>query len=139
MNGVNEQLKREGIRLAYHNHEHEFSLHYGGKTVYDILYGNLAEDIVMELDSGNCIEGGGDPLAVLDKYRNRQMILHLKPYSRQKGFDVVLGEEADDNDWDSILHQRWAEFEWLLIESENNCLPELENALRCIDNLRIYI
>ena len=139
LNRVSEQLKKEEICLAYHNHEHEFSLCYGGETVYDIMYGNLAPDIVMELDSGNCIEGGGDPLKILERYRDRQVVLHLKPYSRQKGFDIVLGDEADDNDWGAILHQRWTEFEWLLVESENSCLPELENADRCMDSLRTYI
>ena len=139
LNQVGEQLKGEGIRLAYHNHEHEFFLHYGGKTVYDIMYENLSPDIVMELDTGNCIEGGGDPLKVLEKYRDRQIILHLKPYSRQKGFDVVLGDESDDNDWNAILHQSRTQFEWLLVESENGKLPEMENAGRCIDNLQKYI
>lgn len=139
MNQVNERIRREGIRLAYHNHEHEFALHYDEKTVYDLLYENLSPDIVMELDSGNCIEGGGDPLRVLEKYRDRQIVLHLKPYSRQKGFDVVLGDESDENDWNALLHQPWAEFEWLLVESENISLPEMENAARCIENLNKYL
>ena len=139
LNQVSEQLKKEGIRLAYHNHEHEFALFYGGKSVYDIMYENLSTDVVMELDSGNCIEGGGDPLKVLEKYKDRQIILHLKPYSKQKGFDVVLGDEWDDNDWNAILHQSWTDFEWLLVESENCRLPEMENAVGCIDNLRKYL
>lgn len=139
MNQVNERIRREGIRLAYHNHEHEFTLHYDEKTVYDLLYENLSSDIVMELDSGNCIEGGGDPLRVLEKYRDRQIVLHLKPYSRQKGFDVVLGDESDENDWNALLHQPWTEFEWLLVESENGSLPEMENAARCIENLSKYL
>lgn len=139
LNRVNERIRREGLRLAYHNHEHEFALHYDGKSVYDLMYENLSPDIVMELDSGNCIEGGGDPLQVLEKYRDRQVILHLKPYSHSKGFDVVLGEETDANDWQAILHQPWKEFEWLLVESENTVLPELENAVRCMDHLKKYL
>ncbi len=138
LNHVNERMKGEGMRLAYHNHGHEFELRYDGKTVFDILYENLSPDIVMELDSGNCMEGGGDPVSVLEKYRNRRIMLHLKPYSRQKGFDVVLGEEPDENDWNAMLHQPQTEFEWLLVESENESLPEMENAARCIHNLRRY-
>ena len=139
LNQVSGQLQKEGIRLAYHNHEHEFLLRYHGKTVYDILYENLSPDIVMELDSGNCIEGGGDPLKVLEKYGDRTIILHLKPYAGQKGFDVVLGDASDENDWDAMMHRSGTEFEWLLIESENRLLPEMENAARCIGHLRKYL
>lgn len=138
MNQVNEQLKKEGISLGYHNHEHEFVLHYDGKSVYDLLYENLAPDIVMELDSGNCIEGGADPLTVLEKYSDRRVTLHLKPYSLQRGFDVVLGDVDDANDWQAILHQQWVNFEHILVESENTTLSEMENAGRCLENLKKY-
>lgn len=139
MNRASEQLKKEGLRLGYHNHEHEFLLKYEEKSVYDLLYENLEPDIVMELDSGNCIEGGGDPLEVLKKYKDRKVLLHLKPYSLKKGFDVVLGDGDDANDWRAILHQPWVDFEWLLVESENTALPEMENAGKCLENLKKYL
>lgn len=139
MNRVSEQAKREGLRLAYHNHEHEFALHYDGKSVYDLLYENLSPEIVMELDSGNCIEGGADPVQVIEKYRDRPMILHLKPYSRKKGFEIVLGDSEDENDWQTILCRSGKQFEWLLVESENTVLPEMENAVMCMKNLKKYL
>lgn len=139
LNQINECLQKEGIRLGYHNHEHEFQLQYEGQSVFDLLYENLAPSVIMELDSGNCIEGGGNPLTVLQKYRNRQVILHLKPYSQVKGFDVILGEEGDDNNWQELLHQSEKDFLWLLIESENHTLPEMENARLCMEGLHKYL
>lgn len=139
MNRTGERLKKEGLCLGYHNHEHEFLLKYDEKSVYDLLYENLSPDIVMELDSGNCIEGGGDPLSVLEKYKDRRVLLHLKPYSFQRGFDVVLGDEDDANDWQALLHQPWVSFERILVESENTALPEMENAERCLENLKRYL
>lgn len=139
MNRVNRRLKKEGLCLGYHNHEHEFLIRYGQKSVYDLLYENLSPDIVMELDSGNCVEGGGNPAAVLEKYKDRRALLHLKPYSFQRGFDVVLGEEDDANDWQALLHQPGGNLERILVESENTALPEMENAKKCLENLKKYL
>lgn len=139
LNGVNSALKREGIRLSYHNHDHEFSLRYEGKSVFELLYDRLSPDIVMELDTGNCIEGGGDPVKMLSRYRERSILLHLKPWSKTRGFQIVLGEADDANDWPDILHHPQARFDGILIESENTALPELENAARCLQNLQKYL
>ena len=136
LNETARRLTSEGLRMGYHNHEHEFMLHYGGKPLFDYLFDQLSGQIVMEFDTGNCIEGGDDPLRVLKKYRDRAMILHLKPYSHRLGFDVVLGEAQDENDWPAILAAR--PFEWLLLESENTQLPEWENAGRCLKQLYEY-
>ena len=93
----------------------------------------------MEFDSGNCIEGGDDPMRVLAKYRTRDKILHLKPYSQTAGFNVILGEAEDANDWKSILDPENAEYRWLLVESENEKLPEMENARLCMQGLKKFI
>lgn len=138
MNRMKDRLTAEGIRLGYHNHEHEFLLRYEGKSVFDLLYENLSPDIVMEFDSGNCIEGGADPVRVLQTYADRKILLHLKPYSLTQGFDIILGEAADANDWSAILNVLDVSFEWLLVESENSALPELENARLCLKNLKKY-
>lgn len=139
INRIARKLKEEGIRTGYHNHEHEFALSYGGQTVFDILFGGLSEDIVLELDTGNCIEGGGDPAQVLKRYRDRDVLLHLKPWSFERGFDVVLGEADDANDWEAILNPARKACMWLLVESENTALPELENAQRCLRGVEKYL
>lgn len=132
-----EYLKTCGICTGYHNHEHEFSLQYGGKTVFDHIFGSLPT-LVMELDSGACIEGGGDPNAVLQKYRSHPKILHMKPFSKTRGFDVSLGDKDDENDWASYFSPE-NQFEWLLAESENKILPEAENAERCIRGAQRFL
>lgn len=136
MNQINETLRREGIRMGYHNHEHEFVLQYDGVKVFDLLFEGLSEDIIMELDSGNCIEGGDDPLRVIEQYKKRDMILHLKPYADKLGFDTVLGAAEDLNPWENILDTDRKQFLWLLVESENKALPECTNAKRCMHGLR---
>ena len=136
MNLLSEKLGSEGIRMGYHNHDHEFRLAYDGKQVFDLLFDGLSEKIIMEFDSGNCIEGGADPLRVLEKYRDREKILHLKPYSHTNGFNTVLHAPDDANDWETILHPPGKEYLWMLIESENEVLPELDNAKQCMEGFR---
>lgn len=138
LNETARRLGQAGLRMGYHNHEHEFQLHYGGKPLFDFLFDQLWEGIVLELDTGNCIEGGDDPVRVLEKYRGRDTILHLKPFSRQQGFDVVLGDGQDQNDWQAILDPG-RPLAWCLVESENTRLPELENARLCMEGLRRYL
>jgi sugar phosphate isomerase/epimerase len=139
LNKTNERLKKEGIRTGYHNHEHEFKLIYDGVSVFDLLFDGLSRDIVVEFDSGNCLEGGDDPLRVLKKYGERDVILHLKPYSKEKGFDAVLGDSDDLNNWKEILNPALCSFKWLLVESECAILPEFVNAERCFNGLKKYI
>ncbi len=136
INHICEKLKREGIRTGYHNHEHEFMLSYEGKKVFDILFDGLSEEVIIEFDSGNCIEGGDDPLRILNKYKDRDMLLHLKPYSHTAGFNTVLGAAEDANDWEAILNPANKVYLWLLVESENEVLPEFENAERCMEGLK---
>ncbi len=139
INQISEKLKKEGIRTGYHNHEHEFLLSYDGKRVFDILFDGLSEDIIIELDSGNCIEGGDNPMRVLRKYQKREFFLHMKPFSCTKGFNTILGAEDDVNDWKRILDSDGKEFLWLLVESENEKLSEMENAELCMHGLKKYM
>ena len=138
MNTLVETLEQNGIRMGYHNHEHEFMLRYDGRTVFDLLWNKLDPRIIMEFDSGNCIEGNEDPRAVLDRYPQRSVLLHLKPYSHTKGFDVVLGDSDDENRWETLLPDPNGRILEYLIESECASLPELVNAQLCINGFRRY-
>ena len=135
---IREYLAHRQIRLGYHNHEHEFQLSYDGKSLFEFIFDSLSPEMIIEFDSGNCIEGGDDPVRILDKYWDRDMILHMKPYSSRKGFDVVLGDENDENDWMSILDPNRKRYLWMLVESENTVLDEYENASRCLESVKHF-
>lgn len=136
MNGLVEKLEQNGIHMGYHNHEHEFMLKYDGRSVFDLLWQKLDPRIIMELDTGNCIEGGENPKKVLDAYLERKVLLHLKPYSCRKGFDVVLGDSDDENRWGELLPDPKGRVLEYLIESECTSLPELVNAQLCMEGFQ---
>lgn len=139
LNAVALRLAEHGIATGYHNHEHEFLLRYDGERVFDILFQRLEPSVIMELDTGNAIEGGADPADELMKYKGRPVLLHCKPYSAADGFNVTLGAPADCNDWKAILTACRKDSLAFIVESESSLGSGLENARACIEGLRKYL
>lgn len=133
---IRARLAQEGIRLGYHNHEHEFQLVYSGQSVFELLYGSFSSDMIMEFDTGNAIEGGGDPAQLMRTHADRKKLLHLKPWSRQTGFDVTLGDPGDANDYAQTIRAADDSCEWLIVESEDFRSDELMNAGVCLEALK---
>src|SRR6185295_16928644 len=76
-NELADKLKSEGVRIGYHAHGHDFTK-IDGETAWDISCGNTKADVIAQLDTGNCREGGADPIAVLRKYPGRTGSIHIK-------------------------------------------------------------
>lgn len=133
LNQISARFAAAGLRLGYH--EHEFQLRYGGERVFDILFANLSPEILMELDTGNAIAGGADPVEVIGRYPQRPLLLHCKPCGAA-GFDVDLGGPGDLNDWPAILAAGRQTGQWLIVESESRLRTGLENARAGIEGLK---
>lgn len=71
-------LKREGLKLAYHNHNVEFARH-GSKSAYELLLENTEPGVVwFEMDVGWVAAAGVDPIALLRAHRHRFRLMHVK-------------------------------------------------------------
>jgi sugar phosphate isomerase/epimerase len=71
-------LRREGLKLAYHNHNAEFTRH-GARTGYDLLLANTDPDLVgFEMDVGWVAAAGVDPIPLLRAHRHRFRLMHVK-------------------------------------------------------------
>lgn len=75
---MGEKLKAEGIDLYFHTHHLEFTVH-RGKTVLDILRDNTTH-MGFELDIHWIQRGGCNPVNVIEQYKGRVRLLHLKDY-----------------------------------------------------------
>ena len=93
-----EKLKPLEMLTGYHAHGFDFQQH-DGRTAWDILFSNTRQDVVMQMDIGNCAGGGGDPIAILKKFTGRALSVHLKDYGGAPG--SVIGE--GEADWDEIF------------------------------------
>ncbi len=132
-NEVAARLKPQGMYCGYHNHSHEFKP-LDGTTAWDIFFGNTVKDVVMQLDTGNCMGGKGDPVAYLKKYPGRALTLHLK----ESGGDgkTVVGEGKCP--WKDIikLARTIGGTRWHIIEHERHGRPPLEAVDLCLKNFR---
>lgn len=75
-NKAGKRLADEGITLAYHAHGYEFRPHDDG-TLFDYMAKN-AEHFAFEMDVYWVKHGGEDPLALLNRYPDKFVLLHLK-------------------------------------------------------------
>ena len=133
-NDIAARLKPHGLRTGYHNHSIEFKP-MDGQIPWDVFFGNTVKDVVMQLDTGNAMHGGGESVPILKRYPGRAATVHLKPFSK-KDPKAVIGE--DELPWAEIfeLCETIGGTEWYIVEYEVGGRPSLVSVRMCIDNLR---
>ena len=83
--------RRAGIWLAFHN-ESDHMTPIDGTVPYDVFVARTDPTVVrLQLDVGNMAMGGGDPLAYLQRYRDRYWSFHLKDVVADRSHDTELG------------------------------------------------
>ena len=80
---VGELLKKNGIKLTYHNHDFEFN-YLDGEFILEKIYKALPDLIEGEVDTCWARYAGVDPAAFLDKYAGKMKTLHLKDFTCKK-------------------------------------------------------
>ena len=88
--------RKAGIWLAFHN-EADHMKPIDGMAPYDVFVERLDPSVVrLQLDTGNMLIGGGDPMRYLEKYRDRYWSFHLKDVVRDRSSDTRLGKGIFD-------------------------------------------
>lgn len=77
LKGIAEQLKSEGLTLAYHNHNDELE-RFGDKYALEILLEAAGPDVKSELDLAWVTRAGADPVEVLKRLHGRIYAVHAK-------------------------------------------------------------
>ena len=133
-NEIAEKIKPDGMRTGYHNHAIEFSP-MDGELPWDTFFGNTNPQVVMQLDTGNALHGGADPVPFLKKYPGRAATVHLKAYSSTNP-KALIGE--DEVKWDEIfdLCESAGGTEWYIVEQESYAFPPIECVDRCLQSLK---
>jgi len=128
------KVKPYGMRVGYHNHVVEFQP-MDGTLPWDIFFGNTTQDVVMQLDTGNALHGGADPIPLLEKYPGRATTVHLKEHSAS--YDKALIGEGDVR-WREVfrLCETTGKTEWYIVEQETYALPPLECVDKCLKSLK---
>jgi sugar phosphate isomerase/epimerase len=119
-NEIADKVKPEGMWVGYHAHAHDFQK-FDGTTAWDLFFGNTKPEVIMQLDTGNCCDGGADPVAVLKQYPGRARSIHIKAYGG--GPDAVIGE--DKVNWPEIFAfcETQGKTQWYVVEHESGTNP----------------
>ncbi len=133
-NALSEKVADHNLLCGYHNHHIEFTA-MDGELPWDTFFGNTNCDVVMQLDTGNAMHGGADPVPFLSKYPGRALTVHLKEFSATNP-KALIGEGD----------MKWAEFfpvcdkmggtEWYIVEQESYAYPPMECVAKCLENLK---
>lgn len=97
-NDVAPRVKARGLYVGYHAHAHDFDK-FDGQSAWDIFFGGTVPEVVMQMDTSNCLAGGADPVAILKQYPGRARSIHLKAHGGSP--DAVFGE--DKVDWPAVF------------------------------------
>ena len=133
-----EASERAAVRemfVGYHNHSEEFQPVEGGALPWDLFFGHTRPQVVMQLDTGNMMDGGAAPAPFLERYPGRALTVHLKEHSATNP-NALLGE--GDVPWSEIfrLCESIGGTQWYIVEQESDAYPPLECADRCLQTLR---
>ena len=95
-NHAGAQARRLGIWLAFHN-ESDHMKPIDSKVPYDVFVARTDPSVVrLQLDVGNMLIGGGDPMQYLARYRDRYHSFHLKDIVANRTSDTELGKGTFD-------------------------------------------
>ena len=152
-----EEVRKQGLVFAYHNHAFEFEMNIGDEYAFDALYsGTPPEAVQVEMDVCWVKYAGVDPLAYIAKYAGRLPLLHLKDFNRDedaiRAFNEAIEKQIGVNLnirmvtlelgqgevplQDVVAAASDAGVEWLIVEQDfcqnNPPLQSVENSLNWV-------
>ena len=131
VNELNEKLKEHGITLAFHNHAGEFKNNADGSVVYEQLI--YRTNIQLEVDTYWAFVGMKNPIALLERIKERITFIHLKDgNSVGKGTPLGMGEAPVKAVYDWAV----ANGKRIVVESETLTPSGIDEAKICFNYLK---
>jgi sugar phosphate isomerase/epimerase len=95
-NAAGAVAKSAGVSLGFHNEPGHMKA-VGGVVPYDAFVERLDPSVVpLQLDVGNMLMGGGNPMWYFERFRDRYVSFHLKDVVADRSRDTELGTGAFD-------------------------------------------
>lgn len=131
-------LKKAGIVLGYHNHSHEFLPTSYGKYLHKEIEAACPE-VEFELDTFWIFNAGLDPVAEMERLKERVRVIHLKDGipSNDKSHNAIGKSVGEGEAPVKAVREKALELGILMvIESEGLQPSGTEEVGRCIEYLR---
>jgi sugar phosphate isomerase/epimerase len=127
-----DKLKPHKMIIGYHAHAHDFEK-LDGVSCWDLFFGNTHDEVVMQLDTSNCMDGKADPVEVLKKYSKRGVTIHIKEWGGDA--NAVIGEGKVNFPAIFDICEKTGVTEWYIVEHEREG-NAIENVRRCYEALK---
>lgn len=89
--------RQHGLRLAYHNHDFEFTRLGNDTTGYDLIVKNTDPQLVqLELDLYWAVKAGKDPVQLFGEHPGRFPLWHIKDMDKETGRFTEAGQGVID-------------------------------------------
>jgi sugar phosphate isomerase/epimerase len=105
-------LAAEGLQFHYHVHGYEFQPSPDGTLLDTLIKQSPAGDVAFEMDVFWVVRGGGNPVALLQKYPGRFLLMHLKDIAKGTPTGDPTGSAPDETsvplgtgqvDWPAVV------------------------------------
>jgi sugar phosphate isomerase/epimerase len=118
-----ERLAGHGLGLGYHNHHWELRPYPDGTTpLQDLFEGAAGSRLTFEADLAWIVRGNADPVAWLERYRDRLAAVHVKdiaPSGQNLDQDGWADVGAGTLDWPTLWREALARgAKWMVLEHD---------------------
>ena len=129
-NQLAEKAKALDLFIGYHAHGGDARL-IDGTPAWERFFDATVPEVIMQMDIGNYKDGGGDPYAMIEKFKGRSKTVHLKEGGQG---NPIIGDGTVD--WKRVfeLSETVGGVEWYVVEDERgpNNLTRIERCLAAI-------
>jgi sugar phosphate isomerase/epimerase len=131
-NGIAAALGPKNLYVGYHSHWHDFHA-VEGVMPWDVFGENTARDVILQLDTSNCVDGGADPMTELKNFPGRTRSIHIKPNGG--GPESIITE--DKIYWAAVFDfcETKGGTQWYVVEHETSKTP-LDAVARTFEKLK---
>ncbi len=130
-NTLAEKAKAFDLCIGYHAHGGDAKL-IDGIPAWERFFDATTPDVVMEMDLGNYMAGGGDPYKMIEKFKGRSKLAHMKENGPG---NPIIGEGKVDWNRAFELLETVGGCEWYVVEDEVTA-DSLDRIGQCIAALR---
>ncbi len=131
VNEYQPKLAKEGIRLGYHNHAHEFRPNEDGSMIHDQLV--YRTNVELEIDTYWAFVGMQHPVELLERLKDRIHVIHVKDGSADgHGTPLGMGEAPV-----AAVYAKALELGVPMVVESETCKPDgMTEAKICIEYLK---
>ena len=133
LNQIGQRCLDRGITFGYHNHEFEFQLDAGRLWLDHFVQATDPHLVKLELDVYWAAHAGCDPLTLLERLRERIILVHVKDMAADRSMTEV-GQGALNIP--EIVGFAQRQGIWSVVEHDEPTLPSLESARISLEYLR---